>query len=125
MAVRNFRVRRCTPDGLKVDRFFGTYENAIRYATRRARETGAVYRVEGHPTHGKGWQIVREVVPAVSSPIEEAIARGKFPAVRDASGRQGRVLSYIRPARQVRVAWQDVENPGRGEPVPVNQLTLA
>ncbi|HEY8345733.1 MAG TPA: hypothetical protein VIL07_00455 [Symbiobacteriaceae bacterium] len=124
MAVHNFRVRRCTLDGPQVVGFFDTYGRALRYATRRARETGSVHRVEGRPPLGKGWQTVREVVPEVASPIEAAIARGKLPRVQDASGRQGRVLSYIRPTREVRVAWDDVANPGRGEVIPVDQLTL-
>jgi len=124
MAVHNFRVRRSTQDGPQVVGFFATFEQAMRYAKRRARETGAVHRVERRPPFKKSWETAAEAVPEVPSPIEAAIARGKLPVVQDRAGRRGRVLSYIRPAREVRVAWHDVENPGKGEVVPVDHLTL-
>lgn len=124
MAVHNFRVRRSTQDGPQVVGFFDTYEQAIRYASRRMRETGSVHRVERRPPYKRSWQVAAELVPKVPSPIEAAIARGKLPQVKDGAGRKGRVLSYIRPTREVRVAWNDVESPGRGEVVPVDQLTL-
>jgi|GEM_PF-6657255 len=124
MAVHNFRVRRSTQDGPQVVGFFATFEQALRFAKKRARETGVVHRVERRVPFKKSWEIAGEAVPAVPSPIEAAIARGKLPCVQDGAGRRGRVLSYIRPTREVRVAWNDVENPGRGEVVPVDQLTL-
>lgn len=124
MAVHNFRVRRSTQDGPQVVGFFESYEKAIRYAKRRVQETGVVHRVERRPPMAKGWQIAAELVPEVSSPVEAAIARGKMPRVQDQSGRPGRVIAYIRPTREVRVVWNDVADPGKGEVVKADQLAL-
>ncbi len=124
MAVHRYRVRRHTKDRLEVCAFFPTIGKAQAYATRRVRETGSVHRIEHHPPLKKGWEVACELAPDLPTEIERLIARGKLPKVQNADGRKGRVLSYIRPTRQVRVAWLDVEKPGKGEVVPVDELSL-
>lgn len=124
MASHTFRVRRNTPDGLKVVGFFGTIGKANAFAGKRMRETGNLFRIERRIPLGTGWEIAIELMPDTKSPVEGAIARGRLPKVQDANGRKGQVLSYIRPSREVWVAWTDAGRPGKGDLVPVDQLTL-
>lgn len=124
MAYHPFRVRRLTEDGPKVAGHFQTIGKAVTFAGKRMRETGTVFKVERRPPMGFGWETATELVPATSSLIEAAIARGQRPKVQDANGRKGQVLSYVRPTREVRVAWADDENARKGEAVAVDQLSL-
>jgi hypothetical protein len=124
MAVHNVRVRRNTRNGPQVVGFFETLGKAHTYAAKRAHETGNLFRIERRPAHSSSWETAMELAPETQTPIEAAIARGKLPRVQDAKGRKGQVLSYIRPARAVRVAWLDVDSPGSGEVIAVDQLTL-
>lgn len=124
MAVHSLRVRRHTPDGIQVVGFFQTMNKAFTLANKRMRETGNVFWIERRPPLGRGWEIAKELAPEVQTPIENAISRGKLPKVQDANGRKGQVLSYIRPTREVRVAWLDVEKPGKGEVMAVDQLSM-
>lgn len=123
MSVHNYRVRRNTQKGPTVVGFFRNMEVALRLARKRMRETGNLFRVERRTQ--KGWETALELAPDVSTPIERLIARGHLPGVQaTASGRKGRVLSYVAPTREARVAWLDVETPGRGELVHVDGLEL-
>lgn len=124
MAYHPFRVRRLTEDGPKVVGHFQTIGKAATFASKRMRETGSVFKIERRPPMSFGWETATEFVPEVQSPIEAAIARGQRPKVQDTNGRKGQVLSYIRPTREVRVAWQGVEKAGKGEVMPVDQLSL-
>lgn len=121
MANHRFRVRRNTRDGLAVIGFFDSITKAAALANKRVRETGAVYRIERRPIMNAGWETAMELVPDTATAIEASIARGRLPRVQDAAGRQGQVLSYIRPTREVRVAWAE----GAAESVPVDRLSLS
>lgn len=123
MAVHNYRVRRNTQEGPTVVGFFRNMKIAHRVARKRMRETGNLFRIERKTQ--AGWETALELAPEVVTSIEGALVRGHLPKVQEkASGRKGKVLSYIAPRREVRVAWLDVEEPGRGEPVPVDSLAL-
>jgi hypothetical protein len=124
MAVHNVRVRRNTRNGPQVVGFFESISKAHTYAAKRMRETGNLFRIERRPILSSSWETAMELVPETHTAIEAAIARGKLPKVVDGMGRKGQVLSYIRPARAVRVAWLDVEQPGHGEVVAVDQLSM-
>jgi hypothetical protein len=58
------------------------------------------------------------------SAVEELLAAGQMPHVSDWHGRLGRVVRYNRSTRQAWVAWSDRENPGLGEPIPLEYLHL-
>lgn len=124
MAVHNVRVRRNTRNGPQVVGFFESIGKAHTYAAKRMKETGNLFRIERRPVMSTSWETAMELVPETYTPIEAAIARGTLPKVQDAKGRKGQVLSYIRPARAVRVAWLDVTMPGHGEVIDVDQLSL-
>jgi hypothetical protein len=123
MANQQFRVRRHSQKGLQVVGSFDTIGKASTLASKRMRETGNVFRIERRSVN-RGWEIAMELVPLTTTAIEAAIARGNLPKVAGAEGRKGQVLSYVRPTREVRVAWLDVEEPGIGELVSVEQLTV-
>jgi hypothetical protein len=124
MAVHNFRVRRNTQNGPQVVGFFKTFGKAHTFANMRMKETGNLFRIERQPYLSTSWETAMELVPETQTAIEAAIARGKMPKVQDAAGRKGQVRSYSRATREVRVAWLDMEHPGKGEVVSVGQLSV-
>lgn len=124
MADHKYRVRQSTPAGIKVIGFYDTFAKASADAARRTKKTGTVHRVEHRPHLRTSWETAQELTPQTRSAVEAEVARGRLPQVQDSAGRKGRVLGYVRGERQARVAWLDVEKPGRGERIAVDQLSL-
>lgn len=123
MATHRFRVRRNTPKGLAVVGFFQNIGVAHRVASKRMRETGNMFRIERKTS--LGWETALELAPQIETAIERELSRGRLPKVQErGTGRKGQVLSYMRPSREVRVVWLDVETPGRGATVSVATLEL-